>query len=150
MNPFTFGGTTETRTRTVWLRARYATITSLFHSGGCGGNRTHNPRIKSPMLCQLSYTPFGESTETRTRTVWLKARYATITSLTHFGGSSGNRTHNPRIKSPMLCQLSYTPNICFSVGPTCPYSFNGEPIAVKYFKTKKPKVFTLSFVIPHK
>ena len=81
MNPFTFGGTTETRTRTVWLRARYATITSLFHSGGCGGNRTHNPRIKSPMLCQLSYTPFGESTEIRTRTVWLKARYATITSL---------------------------------------------------------------------
>jgi hypothetical protein len=27
------------------------------------------------------------------------------------GGPSGNRTHNPRIKSPLLCQLSYRPSV---------------------------------------
>ena len=30
-------------------------------SGEPGGNRTHNPQIKSLLLCQLSYRPEGEA-----------------------------------------------------------------------------------------
>ncbi len=30
-----------------------------------GRNRTYNPRIKSPLLCQLSYEPVGVTEDTR-------------------------------------------------------------------------------------
>ena len=33
--------------------------------GGAGGNRTHDLRVKSPLLCQLSYGPAPQDTALR-------------------------------------------------------------------------------------
>lgn len=33
--------------------------------GGAGGNRTHDLRVKSPLLCQLSYSPKPQDTALR-------------------------------------------------------------------------------------
>ena len=38
-------------------RGRQKTTKSLRTNGEPGGNRTHNPQIKSLLLCQLSYRP---------------------------------------------------------------------------------------------
>jgi hypothetical protein len=51
-------GVTDDAGRRSAARAKSGEI-----SGEPGGNRTHNPQIKSLLLCQLSYRPWRESLE---------------------------------------------------------------------------------------
>ena len=64
--------------RTFGLKGRYSnqlSYGSIIYYGGCGGNRTHDPRIKSPMLYLLSYTSkFGRLTENRTQLILIKSQ----------------------------------------------------------------------------
>jgi hypothetical protein len=49
-------------------------------------------------------------------------RRRTTKSLRNRGEPGGNRTHNPQIKSLLLCQLSYRPDVldvAVKIGPTC-------------------------------
>ncbi len=83
----------------------------------CRRNRTFNLRIKSPMLCQLSYAPLNHASGgTRTHTPEHRnLNPARLPISPHSQGDTKksrcrrNRTFNLRIKSPMLCQLSYAP-----------------------------------------
>src|SRR5450432_1840881 len=65
-----------------WIRAVLAPF-----RGGRGKNRTFNKRIKSPLLCQLSYTP----------------GYSVFRVLQRRGRAlEVSRTPNPRLRRPML------------------------------------------------
>ena len=63
--------------------------------GGCGGNRTHDHRVKSPPLCQLSYAPELKP-----------IRVPRPTGREEYGGPPGTRTQNLMVKSQLLYQLS--------------------------------------------
>jgi hypothetical protein len=60
--------------------------------GGRGKNRTFNKRIKSPLLCQLSYAP-GYSV--------FSFGFASVLHVP-FGAPEVSRTPNPRLRRPML------------------------------------------------
>ncbi len=56
---------------------------------GCSRNRTYNLRIKSPMLCQLSYAPMNTSGGTRTHTS--KTQEPKSCASTNFATLAGQR-----------------------------------------------------------
>lgn len=77
---------------------------SLGPIGEAGRNRTHNVRVKSPLLYLIELRP-RTPPRTRTPTMSLEHSYA---SLTPGGrGTSRNRTYDARSFNPALCQLSY-------------------------------------------
>ncbi|KRN31226.1 hypothetical protein IV68_GL001108 [Weissella halotolerans DSM 20190] len=91
-------------------------------TSGQAGARTLDPRIKSPLLYQLSYLSklsclsscFVESQ--RANATKPSVNNLSIRKLT--SGQAGARTLDPRIKSPLLYQLSYLSKQCVVANST--------------------------------
>jgi hypothetical protein len=45
--------------QTTMKKALWTEVQSAYKTGGTSGGRTHDKRIKSPLLYQLSYGPFA-------------------------------------------------------------------------------------------
>ena len=78
---YTYTSMVQTASMYVWLES-FGFPADLYITGGLGRDRTDDPLVKSQVLCQLSYEP-------------------TLFEPTN-GRRGGARTHNSRIKSPIL------------------------------------------------